>query len=107
MNDQVPMASAKRSEADEQPGNRSARFNIVAADVRRRRFGQLSAGNPPPHVGGYGEETSSTSHPARSGPLRLNPLSPDDVRPNRNSNFVAFSVRLGNILADYACYTAA
>src|SRR6267154_640042 len=29
-------------------------FNIVAADVRRRRFGQLSSGNPPPHVGGYG-----------------------------------------------------
>src|SRR5882672_3424803 len=29
-------------------------FNVVAADVRRRRFGQLSSGNPPPHVGGYG-----------------------------------------------------
>src|SRR5438128_1273049 len=28
-------------------------LNIVAADVRRRRFGQLSSGNPPPHVGGY------------------------------------------------------
>src|SRR5258708_7655704 len=27
---------------------------IVAADVRRRRFGRLSSGNPPPHVGGYG-----------------------------------------------------
>jgi len=26
---------------------------MVAADVRRRRFGQLSSGNPPPHVGGY------------------------------------------------------
>src|SRR5438105_7497521 len=26
-------------------------FHIVAADVRRRRFGQLSLGNPPPHVG--------------------------------------------------------
>src|SRR5260221_11888008 len=29
-------------------------FSIVAANVRRRRFGQLSSGNPPPHVGGYG-----------------------------------------------------
>src|SRR6266403_1960257 len=29
-------------------------FNIVAADVRRRRFGQMSSGNPPPHLGGYG-----------------------------------------------------
>src|SRR5438105_15389033 len=38
-------------------------FKMVAADVRRRRFGQLSSGNPPPHqppsdygsasVGGY------------------------------------------------------
>src|SRR6266480_2590309 len=45
MNDQLPMTNEAVLRAC---------FNIVAADVRRRRFGQLSSGNPPPHVGGYG-----------------------------------------------------
>src|SRR5437016_3961083 len=67
-------ASARAAGDHAKAGNRvktwdSARracfsLNIVAADVRRRRFGQLSSGNPPPHlpssdygaasVGGYG-----------------------------------------------------
>src|SRR6266436_6403517 len=45
MNDRLPMTNEAVLRAC---------FNTVAADVRRRRFGQLSSGNPPPHVGGYG-----------------------------------------------------
>src|SRR2546430_4388347 len=71
-NDQTVPKSRFRS-----AGTPRAWFNIVAADVRRRRVGRLSAGNPPPYpppsdygaasVGGYALRASDKHRPLGIG----------------------------------------